>query len=91
MVKVVAKVLRRWSEVLPQVLEVVEKSELPTTVSDIANHLDFSWSTARQALMELSLRGAIIAVDTTRGKLFYKKRNESSVRIGTSSETPVEA
>jgi Mn-dependent DtxR family transcriptional regulator len=83
----VVKVSRRWFEVLPQVLEVVEKSELPTTVSDIAKRLDLSWSTARQALMELSLDGVITAVDTSRGKLYNKKRKESTETVETRRET----
>jgi len=71
----------RWSrsrveELKPKALRLVQESPLPISIGDVARHLQCSWSTARQILMELVIEGKVTAEKTTKSFIFRARSEE---------------
>lgn len=62
-----------------RVLEVLGSCDKPATVDYVRYNAKICWSSAKTALLELSLEGKVEATRTTAGWLFQLKSKEGSV------------
>ena len=60
-------------ELKPKAIEFLQASDVAVGVGDVARHLDVSWSTARQLLMELLVEGKAECEKTTNAMIFRQK------------------
>jgi len=61
-------------ELKSQALQILENSDMPICIGDVAKHFGIAWSTARQILMELLLEGKAECEKTTKSMIFKAKR-----------------
>ena len=61
-------------ELKPKALEYLKSATMPVGVGDVAKHLNVSWSTARQVLMELLIDSKVECEKTTKSRIFRIKR-----------------
>ena len=54
-----------------EIVEYMEKTEIPVSVEFIAQHFDLAWGTARAILLDLALRGRVKVQKTTKSLIFW--------------------
>jgi predicted ArsR family transcriptional regulator len=59
-------------------LEYLKNAALAVGIGDVARHLDVSWTTSRQVLMELVIDGNVECEETTQAKIFRMKTTGGS-------------
>jgi Mn-dependent DtxR family transcriptional regulator len=57
-------------ELKPKTLLYLKSATMPVGVGDVAKHLNVSWSTARQVLMELLIESKVECERTTHARIF---------------------
>jgi hypothetical protein len=62
------------TEMESNVLDLLEKENMPLTIGFVAFNLKITWQTARSLLLTMSLTGKIKALETSKGFLFQKKQ-----------------
>lgn len=60
----------------PKALDFLKTTTMPITIGDVANHLDMSWSTARQVMMELRIEGRVECEKTTKSWIFRTQHTQ---------------
>lgn len=61
-------------ELEPKTIDLLEKENMPLSIGFVAFNLKVTWQTARALLLKMSLTGKITALETSKGFLFQKKR-----------------
>jgi predicted ArsR family transcriptional regulator len=54
-----------------QIIELLETSSIPCSITYIAQHLHVAWATARTFLLNLVIKGKIKSQKTTSGQIFW--------------------
>jgi DNA-binding GntR family transcriptional regulator len=71
-------------ELKDKALKMIEASEEPLGVADVAKELGVSWATARVILLTLEAEGRIISLKTPKSKVYFAKDRGPIIRSGVS-------
>jgi predicted ArsR family transcriptional regulator len=71
-------------ELKNEALKIIESSEGPLGVMDVAKGLGISWATARVILLTLEAEGRITSLKTPKSKVYFAKDRGPIIRSGVS-------
>jgi DNA-binding IclR family transcriptional regulator len=57
-----------------EALRILEESDIPLGVSDIAKRLNIAWSTARAILLTLEAEGKVSSLKTPKSRVYFPKK-----------------
>jgi Mn-dependent DtxR family transcriptional regulator len=76
----VRKRINLVDELKNEALKILEESDMPLGVGDIAKALDVSWATARAILLTLEAEGKVGCIKTPKSRVYFAKEKESKVK-----------
>jgi len=66
-------------------LRLLEKTEMPIGVGDMAKKLDVSWSTARAILLRLEAEGKVRSLKTSKSRVYFVAPQQGESKLAENS------